>query len=99
MCIKYAASSIILAMATSGISAPQAQAFGDPVVGAAASGEFNAITYFDFAQIAPGRFKAKTSAEADTICKLLGHNNGTREGMYKTNTKNDDLEWVFCYAK
>jgi hypothetical protein len=99
MCIKYLASSIILAFATSGISAPQAQAFGDPVVGAIASGEFNALTYFDFKQIAPGIFKAKTSTDVDAICKLLGHNNGTREGMYKTNTKNDDLEWVFCYAK
>jgi len=43
MCIKYLASSIILAIATSGISAPQAQAFGDPVVGATTSGEFNAL--------------------------------------------------------
>ena len=69
------------------------------VIGATASGEFNALTYFDFEKIAPGIFKAKTSADVDAICKLLGHNNGTREGMYKTNTKNDNLDWAFCYAK
>ena len=33
MCIKYLALSIILAIATSGISAAQAQAFGEPVIG------------------------------------------------------------------